>query len=141
MQQMDSSASGMATFAAFKRTLRKMKHPAAISSSSGRIQEIFMSLDLSLSGVIDERQLWCLSLFSARHQLARTRQVRDFLQERFGSLKAAFKAMDEERCGTLSGTEWTKKMIHEHGFGSPEDLQACFRFIDKDGGRQFTSRE
>jgi len=82
-----------------------------------------------------------LNMLSSRFQLERVVRVREFLQERFGSLKSAFKAMDENRSGSLSQEEWMHVMRGSHGYPIAEDVKVCFQFLDKDGSHAVGGKE
>eukprot|EP00933_Yihiella_yeosuensis_P035707 TRINITY_DN29294_c0_g1_i1.p1 TRINITY_DN29294_c0_g1~~TRINITY_DN29294_c0_g1_i1.p1 ORF type:complete len:1123 (-),score=308.10 TRINITY_DN29294_c0_g1_i1:59-3427(-) len=138
---MDRDGSGEASFSEFTRALRKARHPAGLSADKGDALRLFMCLDISTDGTIEEGEFFCLNILSAYHQLQRVTRVREFLQERFGSLKAAFKFMDRDRKGSLSTQTWMDVMMGEQGYECEEDIRTCFIFIDKDGGGSLSSKE
>jgi len=138
--RMDRNGSGMVSFGEFKKALKKVKYPGT-AGNDGRLHELFMCLDTKHDGTISKQEFYRLNILSAKYQLQRVGFVRDFLRERFGSSKASFKALDEDRSGSLSAEEWMKKMGNQHGYSATEDMKACFHFIDKDGSMVLTSKE
>mmetsp|Transcript_25951 Transcript_25951/g.86420 ORF Transcript_25951/g.86420 Transcript_25951/m.86420 type:complete len:952 (-) Transcript_25951:32-2887(-) len=141
VNRMDASGSGSVSFGSFHKALKAMHHPSASSENAGQLREVFMSLDLSGKGSVSMQEFSCLSLLSARYQLKRVALVRAFLEKTFGSHKAAFKAIDEDRKGSVSADLWLDAMIKQHGYQDREDLASCLNFIDKDGSRVLTSKE
>ncbi|CAE8624761.1 unnamed protein product, partial [Polarella glacialis] len=140
-QYMDKDGSGEASFAEWMWALRKARHPVAFNPSRGPALELFMCLDIQVDGSIVEGEFFCLNILSAYYQLTRVERVRDFLQERFGSLKAAFKFMDEDRSGSLTTEEWLSIMMGPQGYPCEEDIRVCFIFIDKDFSGELTNKE
>lgn len=140
-RKMDRNGSGSVSYLEFRRALKKMRHPEASAPGSAKIQELFMALDIKNNGFITEDEFSVLNMLSSRFQLERVVRVREFLQERFGSLKSAFKAMDENRSGSLSEEEWMEVMAGSHGYPVHEDVRVCFQFLDKDGSLAVGSKE
>ncbi|CAJ1424545.1 unnamed protein product, partial [Effrenium voratum] len=140
-QYMDRDGSGEASFAEFRRALRKARHPAGLNPNKGPALELFMCLDIQVDGSIVEGEFYCFSILSAYFQLQRVERVRKFLETRFGTLKAAFKYMDADRSGSLTTQEWMDFMMGPQGYASEEDVKVCFFFIDKDFSGQLTSKE
>jgi len=139
--RMDANGSGNVSFGEFRRALRRMKHPDAMEGRDGKLQELFMCLDLKSDGNIGEAEFHCLAVLSAKFQLERVVSVRDFLKGRFGTLKAAFKAMDENRSGTLSKEEWMDVMKGRQSYPVQEDCVVCFQFFDKDNSQVLSGKE
>jgi len=140
-QRMDVNESGMVSFVELKQALRTMKHPdVANHGNVAHLQELFMSLDLNNNGSICEREFDCWNVLSAQFQLQRVGIVRDFLREHFGTLKAAFKAMDADRDGELSRDEWLT-LMSQRGYEMDEDCKVCFHFIDVDASCVLTNKE
>lgn len=135
VQRMDLNGSGVVKFNTFVKALRKMKCPYVAAGNDGHLRELFMCLDRKSKCSVSTQDVMDLAMFSARYQLTRVGHVRSFIRERFGSLRAAFKAMDIERSGAIKAEDWIEKMEKQYGFTNPEDLIACVRFIDKDGTR------
>jgi len=139
-QRMDINGSGEVSFVELKQALRTMKHPDVAHGNFARLQELFMSLDPNNNGSICEREFDCWNVLSAKFQLQRVAIIRDFLRERFGTLKAAFKAMDTDRDGELSREQWLALMCQQ-GYEIDEDCKVCFHFIDVDASCVLTSKE
>eukprot|EP00913_Durusdinium_trenchii_P007043 g6626.t1 len=129
---MDRDGSGEASFVEFRRTLRKARHPAGLNPNKGPALELFMCLDIQVDGSIVEGEFYCFNILSAYFQLQRVERVRTFLEDRFGTLKAAFKYMDVDRSGSLTTQEWMDFMMGPQGYADEEDVKVCFFFIDKD---------
>lgn len=140
-RKMDGNGSGLVSFGEFKRALRKMRHPATMEGGGGKLKELFMCLDLKSEGNIGEDDFHCLNILSAKFQLDRLIRVRNFLKEKFGTLKAAFKAMDENRSGSLSQEEWMGVMEGKQSYPVLEDCSVCFQFFDKDGANCLTGKD
>lgn len=140
-QYMDRDGSGEASFSEFRRALRKARHPAGLNPNKGPALELFMCLDIQVDGSIVEGEFYCFSILSAYFQLQRVERVRTFLEDRFGTLKAAFKFMDADRSGSLTTQEWMDFMMGPQGYADEEDVKVCFFFIDKDFSGQLTSKE
>eukprot|EP00931_Biecheleriopsis_adriatica_P086249 TRINITY_DN60960_c0_g1_i1.p1 TRINITY_DN60960_c0_g1~~TRINITY_DN60960_c0_g1_i1.p1 ORF type:complete len:1143 (-),score=354.31 TRINITY_DN60960_c0_g1_i1:9-3029(-) len=138
---MDRDGSGEASFNEFRWALRKARHPAGVNSDKGPALELFMCLDIAVDGSIERGEFFCLSILSAYFQLQRVTRVRHFLEDRFGTLKAAFKFMDEDKGGSVTTQEWLDFMLGPQGYPEVEDIKVCFIFIDKDFSGQLTSKE
>jgi Ca2+-binding EF-hand superfamily protein len=132
--------SGTATFKQFKAALRQIRHPAA-SKGDGRSHELFLSLDLDNKGYISESDFFMLNVLSARFQLQRVLRVRDFLEQRFGSLKSAFKAMDKNRMEQLATDSWMEMMETQQLYPDMEDARATCQFLDMDASHTLTPND
>lgn len=132
--------SGAATFKQFRAALRLMRHPVA-SKGDGRGHELFISLDLDGKGHVKEADFFNLGVLSARFQLLRVMRVRDFLEQRFGSLKSAFKAMDKNRTEQLATDTWADMMETQQLYPDMEDVRATCQFLDVDGSHTLTPND
>jgi len=132
--------SGTATFKQFRAALRQMRHPAA-SKGDGRSHELFISLDLDNKGWVSESDFFLLNVLSARFQLQRVLRVRDFLEQRFGSLKSAFKAMDKNRMEQLATDSWMEMMETQQLYPDMEDARATCQFLDVDASHTLTPND
>eukprot|EP00434_Breviolum_minutum_P013540 symbB.v1.2.011933.t1/scaffold814.1/size160240/3 len=147
---MDRDGSGEASFSEFRRALRKARHPAGLNPNKGPALELFMCLDIQVDGSIVEGEFYCFSILSAYFQLQRVERVRTFLEDRFGTLKAAFKFMDADRSGSLttqvhlkngaaldaqiqciSRQEWMDFMMGPQGYADEEDVKVCFSSLTR----------
>eukprot|EP00927_Polykrikos_kofoidii_P044280 TRINITY_DN38291_c0_g1_i1.p1 TRINITY_DN38291_c0_g1~~TRINITY_DN38291_c0_g1_i1.p1 ORF type:complete len:1129 (-),score=220.10 TRINITY_DN38291_c0_g1_i1:136-3522(-) len=138
---MDRTGSGQASFAQFRSALRKLGHPAAVARDDARVLSLFTSADLRRKGQLSQADLFTLGLLSAHFQIQRGFRVRSFLEIRFGSLKSAFRAMDEFRGGTIQASRWQELMDTQHSYEHPEDVRCCCHFLDKDGSGTLTSKD
>mmetsp|Transcript_70838 Transcript_70838/g.125077 ORF Transcript_70838/g.125077 Transcript_70838/m.125077 type:complete len:1116 (-) Transcript_70838:13-3360(-) len=138
---MDRDGSGEASFAEWRWALRKARHPFGLNPDKGPALELFMCLDILVDGTIETGEFFCLNILSAYFQLERVERVRKFLEDRFGTLKAAFKYIDADKSGSLTTEEWMEFMLGPQGYPDEEDIKVCFIFIDKDFSGQLTSKE
>eukprot|EP00929_Paragymnodinium_shiwhaense_P050280 TRINITY_DN25322_c0_g2_i1.p1 TRINITY_DN25322_c0_g2~~TRINITY_DN25322_c0_g2_i1.p1 ORF type:complete len:1092 (+),score=318.24 TRINITY_DN25322_c0_g2_i1:83-3358(+) len=129
---MDRTGERAVNFAQFKAALKKLRYPAALKDD-GRLFSLFLSFDRSCTGFVAESEFLTMGMFSARYQLKRVGRVKDFLESRFGSLKSAFRAMDEHRSGCLSSETFAELMDGQQQYPIPEDVKSTYRLLDKDG--------
>jgi len=140
-QMLDRSRSGSITYGQFRAGLKKLRHPATLGKDDGRLLSIFLCLDLKCNGFITEQEFQTLCVLSAGYKVKRVVKVQSFLQNRFGSLKSAFRAMDEGRSGEMETDEWTQKMETQQGYTDIEDVRACCQLLDKDGLKKLTGKD
>jgi len=135
-EEMDANQSGLLSFGEFRRYLTQRKYPKL-----NMMHPLFMCLDLKNNGVIEEGEFMMLNILSSTYQLLRVTRIRDFMKEKFGTLKAAFKAMDDNNSGMLSLKEWLEVMQDQYNYPEPEDVNSTFKFLDKDGSMILNSKE
>lgn len=133
-QRMDTSGTGSITQKAFSKALQQLKHPLS-KDGALPIRELFLCFDLEVGGTIPCRTFArFLHVFGARQQLKCVRNVQSFLIDRFGSLKGAWKATDEERQGTISTDAWVEKMRLTFKYVEASDLESCVQLLVKHSG-------
>lgn len=137
----DQSPEGRVSQDVFLTTLRRIRHPGAVSPVSGGAMEMFLGLDLEHAGAITQAEFSRFSIFSGCYQLQRASRVRDFLVEQFGSLKSAFKAMDVTRSGSISLEDFCQMMRETQHYESVEDVTVACHFMDRSSSGNLTSRD
>lgn len=135
-KRLDRNNSGTASFHEFKRVLKALKFP-----NMDKALQLFMCIDLKNNGLIDETEWSLLGVLSSNFKLERVEKIRQFIIKTFKTMTTAYKAIDKNKSGALSVDEWIGIFSEEYDYDDPDDVKACFEFLDKDCSNVISNKE